>query len=80
LTLYPNPASVNLTVSLSTTADEKADFIITDMLGKTLTQWEGKAENGVYENEISIENLSQGVYLLSVKIGERVMTQKFVKE
>ena len=80
LTLYPNPASVNLTVSLSTTADEKADFIITDMLGKTLTQWEGKAENGVYENEISIENLSQGVYFLSVKIGERVMTQKFVKE
>ena len=55
-------------------------FAISDMLGKSLLQWEGKAENGVYSTEISIENLSQGVYFLSVKIGERIMTQKFVKE
>lgn len=80
LTLFPNPASVNLNINVATLAEEEITFVISDMLGKSLTQWQGKAENGVYENEISIENFSQGVYFLSVKIGERVMTQKFVKE
>ena len=80
MTLFPNPASVNLNINVSTLAEEEITFAISDMLGKSLLQWEGKAENGVYSTEISIENLSQGVYFLSVKIGERIMTQKFVKE
>ena len=80
VSIFPNPADKNISISMNTPFSKSISFCISDMLGKTLTQWEGKSENGVYENEISIENLSQGVYFLSVKIGERVMTQKFVKE
>ena len=80
VSIFPNPADKNIRISMNTPFSKSISFCISDIFGKTLTQWEGKAENGVYENEISIENLSQGVYFLSVKIGERVMTQKFVKE
>lgn len=80
MTLFPNPAEVNLTILLSTTEEEKVTFTLTDMLGKNVSTWQGKAENGMYEQEISIENLPQGIYFLSVKIGNSVMTQKFVKE
>ena len=65
---------------LLSSEDEKAILSLTDMMGKNISQWEAKTENGNYEQEISLENLSKGVYFISVKIGERVMTQKFVKE
>lgn len=80
LTLYPNPAAVYLHILLLSSEDEKAILSLTDIMGKNITQWEVKTEDGNYEQEISLENLSKGVYFISVKIGERVMTQKFVRE
>lgn len=80
LTLYPNPATIHLHILLLSSQDEKAIFSLTDMMGKNITQWEAKTEDGNYEQEISLENLSQGVYFLSVKMGDRLITERFVKE
>ncbi len=78
--IYPNPASTDLNISFSTNEEAKIHFVIFDMLGKTLMQWEAAIVDGGYVQVVSIVGLSQGIYFLSAKIGERVMTEKFVKE
>ena len=65
---------------MNTPSAQAITFSMSDVLGKELKIWEGKALDGIYEQEISIENLSQGIYFLSAKVGEKTITQKFVKE
>lgn len=77
--LSPNPTTDKLLITLNTYSQETIQLTLTDILGKRLSQWQDKSENRMYQKEISLENLSPGLYLLSIEIGKRVITQKFVK-
>jgi len=72
MNLYPNPASGKVTVRF----DGKGDITIYNIIGQTVYQ----VENVVKEKEISLNNLTTGVYFVNVRSGNATATQKLIVE
>jgi hypothetical protein len=73
LKLYPNPAK-NI-VHLQTNTNVSLDKItITDLTGNTVLVQDQNS------NQINVEKLARGMYILHVFSGENMFTSKFVKE
>ena len=79
ITIYPNPASTEITVSYLLDANEKASFIIYDMLGnkiKMITLY-----GNVNKQKINTSELSSGVYMYKyIKTCKESFTGKLVIE
>ena len=70
IVIYPNP--VKETIYLSNITE--TEYEIFDILGKSIS----KGKTSV--NEISVNSLSKGIYILKIKNGENITNQKFIKE
>lgn len=73
LTVFPNPAKTELNLKLTNNLPVDK-VIITDIVGKVVAE---KTEN---LNTIDIQNLANGVYVLSVYSGKESVQTKFFKE
>ena len=71
LTLYPNPATTELTISAT---ENISGVVITDLLGRTVYNWQFAV--GSLQVNVDVAELPKGVYM--VKINGEV--RKFVKE
>lgn len=69
--LYPNPA--NTVLYLNIPQIEKSEISISNLLGQVLIERQN-------QNQIDISELSNGVYLLTIKYGQHKQIQKFIKE
>lgn len=73
--MYPNPALSNITIQLPT-GSNKATVLFYDAIGReSLTT---KVSN--LDANINVSVLSKGVYIVKVISGDKIGTQKFVKE
>ncbi|MET3045681.1 T9SS type A sorting domain-containing protein [Flavobacterium covae] len=70
IAIYPNP--VKETIYLSNITE--TEYEIFDILSKSIS----KGKTNV--NQISVNSLSKGIYILKIKIGENIINQKFIKE
>jgi len=68
--VHPNPALGKVTVRF----DGKGDITIFNILGQTVYH----VENVVKEKEISLNNLTTGVYFVNVRSGNATATQKLI--
>lgn len=73
ITVYPNPASSILNVSIEDNATIDR-LIITDISAKKIMEQTGSSTS------INIENLAKGMYVLEVFVGENKETRKFIKQ
>lgn len=80
LSVYPNPAKNNLTVTFDAKAKSSAAVIITDINGKTVIQKSVTALAGKNTINVGINPLAQGTYILQVKIAGINASNRFVKE
>ena len=72
-TIYPNPASEVLFVTLKQSSDNSF-YTIVNMLGQTVSR-------GVIENEmIPLESIQSGIYILNIQVGDQYHSKRFVKE
>lgn len=69
VTLYPNPASENLFISLSHTLENNYQFELFDVAGKKVMQMKLQEGNS---GMISLGRLNKGIYFYKVR-GEKVM-------
>lgn len=69
--LYPNPVSSVLNIIMAD--DRNVDFAIHNTLGQTL-------KSGKLSKEINVSDLADGVYILEIKDGQKVIAKKFVKK
>jgi PKD repeat protein len=76
--LYPNPFSDQLNVSYSLTTSEDVSAFIYDATGRLIQQeQQGKTPAGKHTLTLNTgQELSPGIYLLQIKIGEQVLTKK----
>lgn len=74
LTLYPNPASSELSVHLNGSKGS-ADFTFIDMMGRTLKQIRSNGPS----HQLSVQDLDSGPYLLMIKTGDQQYVRKFLK-
>jgi serine protease len=79
--VYPNPVSGNdpLLVGFTNQAGVAARVSLTNMLGQPVYEEDFQAGGGLVTREISMKNLAEGIFVLKVKFGSRVMTKKIVK-
>jgi hypothetical protein len=67
-TLYPNPATKELTVALKGIEQENLRFIIFDNVGKNVKDI---LLEGGFQQAISVEDLTPGVYYCHLKDGDK---------
>jgi hypothetical protein len=73
--MFPNPASENLTIQLPS-GSKNASVVFYDYIGRTaLTQKVSQTNN-----QINVQKLSSGVYIIKVLADGKIGTQKFVKK
>jgi polyhydroxybutyrate depolymerase len=69
--IYPNPATTELNFSIS--RNDIYEVTIRNLLGQILINTKNK-------NCIDIANLTNGIYIITIKQGQLIQTQKFIKE
>ena len=77
LALYPNPTTSNATLSVEG-VNEEAMVVVTDIQGRTIQS--NKLAQGQTVINISIENLSSGVYYVRVITSNATRTEKLIKK
>lgn len=78
LSIYPNPASEQVTISLPETGNKGYTLALFDLNGnRILTRAIGSTENGY---TLNIRSLASGAYILSVFNDEHVYTGKVIKQ
>ena len=78
MNIFPNPNSGQFVLGLDGTQDKQVQIRIINLAGKEVYKSQiDKSGNG-YSQEIDLPNVSKGIYFLSVKIGDRIQTEKLV--
>ena len=68
--IYPNPAANEITVKTLSQADQ---LMVYSISGELLIS---ENVNGII-TQLDVSNLSNGLYLMKIKVGETISTQKF---
>ncbi|HKR04080.1 MAG TPA: T9SS type A sorting domain-containing protein [Bacteroidia bacterium] len=79
INLYPNPANDLLNIKVNGFANKKCKIVLTNTMGQILNEKEFETKNNSSEIQLDINNLSSGIYFLSVtsnKIGQIFKLQK----
>jgi subtilisin-like proprotein convertase family protein len=77
--LYPNPNKGNFNVQFNSTSNEDISINVFDIRGRNVYTNSYK-NNGLFNENIQLNDLASGVYLVTVKDGQNQITKKFIKE
>jgi secreted PhoX family phosphatase len=81
LSLYPNPATSELNLTLTHDRREKATVQVMSILGgRVLAQQEVELTPGANTLRLPVQNLSNGQYLLLLRTPSATLTRQFVKQ
>ncbi len=78
--ISPNPSKGNSTLSLTLNSSCHLNIVLFNLLGEKVMEVENSQASGNYSKELSLEHLPKGTYLLAIKAGERISSQRITKE
>ena len=76
ISLYPNPANEYITLGINSIKGNNT-IIISDIYGRIIRQ-ESFCADGIIQRNITVSDLTQGTYLITLQNGNRMETKKFV--
>ncbi|ANF50757.1 hypothetical protein A0O34_09600 [Chryseobacterium glaciei] len=77
--IYPNPASQNINVKFK--SDEKEVKVeIIDAKGSIISSKKINSSNGGFDEKLSVENLSNGVYFIKINGAKKSLSKTFIKK
>lgn len=78
--VYPNPAAGNMTVSVNMVESAPLSVSVFDIMGKEVIKAvSGQImQAGQHNINMNAENLNAGIYFLSLKAGEQMITRKLI--
>jgi hypothetical protein len=80
MVIYPNPLhSESLMVQMGGKVGATAKISLIDMLGRSLFEEEFQIRGDMIVREIPVRNLVDGMYVVKVEIGDRILIRKIVK-
>jgi PKD repeat protein len=78
ISVYPNPASETLTVSMSALTSENGLVKVVDMVGRIVVERSIILKSGLNLFDLDVTQLSDGPYVLLVQLDEGDITQYFI--
>lgn len=79
-TIYPNPASTKIFVKLDAGTEHSINFTLLDLVGKMVFNQQIDVTPGMNVKEISLSNISKGIYIGRITVGENIVNQKIIIE
>ncbi len=76
--VYPNPSAGQFTFAIDIPGTTDFSFEVLDVVGKVLYGKQLKQISGEYLTDISLNNISQGVYFLNIQISGKTYSKKLV--
>jgi hypothetical protein len=73
--IYPNPTENSIIIQNNSNLKENIDFEIVDITGKILIKGRSK-----FNEQINVEYLEKGSYIIRINNNEEVITKKFIKK
>ncbi len=80
VSIYPNPTPGTFNVETNFGSGENVQITLSNMLGEVLQVIENGNVSGYYKKQVNTENLSTGIYLLTIKSGSSTTVKKVVKQ
>lgn len=77
--IYPQPTRDRVTVEMKLERTATMTITVNDMTGRELLRFDEGRVSGEYRQEIPMEQLPAGSYLLRIEIGDRRLVEKIVK-
>lgn len=78
MTIYPNPANTDITLEFVATETMSATLLITDVRGEIVKNISTETIIGKNTLNITVYDLSEGLYIVKLKNGEKETFSKFV--
>jgi subtilisin-like proprotein convertase family protein len=75
--LYPNPNNGNFTVQFDSKSGNRIDIAVHDISGRRIFE-RNYASSSVFSQEIQLDNVQSGVYLVSISDGNNKTTKRIV--
>ena len=77
---FPNPFSVNTTVSFDVTKPQLVNFSVYDLTGRVVFEQEVSANEGVNEIDFEAADLNSGMYIYTLDNGAESVTKRMIVE
>ena len=75
--IYPNPSSRNAFITYKLLQAQRVGLEVYNVLGEMVySEYKGMTSAGTYKDQINVQNLSDGVYLVKLGIDNAVYTKK----
>jgi len=78
INIFPNPARTEVNVQLDITETANIEFTVIDLVGQTMISKNLNFSAGMNSKKIDLSNLSNGIYLLKMKKGNSIYTNKLI--
>ena len=76
LSIYPNPTSGKMSISLNTSTSKNILFKITDISGKVIFEERNSNISGSYTKEFDLSNNANGLYFIIINIDGKTIIKK----
>jgi Secretion system C-terminal sorting domain len=77
-TIYPNPTSELVNVSIKNSSANQLLITITDLIGTVIYSATDKKSTSDYNKQINLNGLASGIYTIRLTVGSEVISQKLV--
>lgn len=80
INIYPNPGEGNFKVEANLEGVETLEMHVFDSKGEEVYSSKNKSQTGVFKNDINLTEFSAGIYFLALKSGDKIFTEKLIKQ
>jgi len=78
ITIFPNPASDQLTLEINSIKATEINVLIIDLMGKIVHEQSFNFDQGLSKNVMQLDQLHEGIYLIKLQSGNDTFTKKLV--
>ena len=80
ITVFPNPASDNVTVSLQLKKPQKVALTLVDVLGRKVSSTANDSKASTFQFTLSVKEIGAGIYFLNISTENESKSVKVVKQ
>jgi hypothetical protein len=74
--VYPNPSDGIFNIKVRSEETGDVEVVVYDMLGRKLVRRNYRELSNTFERQLDLRGMSGGIYILSVKRGNKMSSQK----